>query len=479
MAKDTVVTRFPPSPTGFLHIGGARTALYNWLFARRQKGKFILRIEDTDKERSTDEATRAIVESLQWLGLDWDEGPYFQSQRYPIYREFVERLLSAENAYYCHCTPEALEQRRQEAMAKGLKPKYDGRCREMGLGPGPQAVVRLKSPQSGKTHFHDLIKGPISFNNEELDDLVLWRSDGSPTYHLAVVADDIAMGMTHIIRGDDHVNNTPRQILIYQALGEALPLYAHVPMILGPDRTRLSKRHGAMSVLAYREMGYLPQALLNALARIGWSYGDQEKFNTAELIEKFSLENVGRSAGIFNMDKLLDLNAHYIRETATEELVLGLMPFLEKEGIRDPDHGRLPGAVDTLKARSKTLADMARQARFYFVEEVTYDPAAADKFLTPHVLSMMKDLHRRLQDIQDFNRENAEKLFLDFIEKRQVKLGTVAQPLRVALTGTGVSPGLFEVMEVLGREEVLKRIEKAVAYIHHDGWSTNTKSSSS
>ena len=479
MAKDSVVTRFPPSPTGYLHIGGARTALYNWLFARRQKGKFILRIEDTDKERSTEEATRAIVESLQWLGLDWDEGPYFQSQRYPIYREFVERLVSSEKAYYCHCTPEALDQRRQEAMAKGLKPKYDGRCREMGLGPGPRAVVRLKSPQSGKTRFQDLIKGPISFNNEELDDLVLWRSDGSPTYHLAVVADDIAMGMTHIIRGDDHVNNTPRQILIYQALDEALPFYAHVPMILGPDRTRLSKRHGAMSVLAYREMGYLPEALLNALARIGWSYGDQEKFNTAELIEKFSLENVGRSAGIFNMDKLLDLNAQYIRETPTESLVLRLMPFLEKEELRNPDHSRLPGAVDTLKARSKTLADMARQARFYFVDAVTYDPAAAEKFLTPHVLPLMKDLHKRIREIQDFTRENTEKVFLAFIEKRKVKLGAIAQPLRVALTGAGVSPGLFEVMEVLGREEVLKRIEKAISYINHDGGSTNTKSSSS
>lgn len=479
MTKKTVVTRFPPSPTGYLHIGGARTALYNWLFARRQKGRFILRIEDTDRERSTEEATRAIVESLQWLGIDWDEGPYFQSQRYPIYREFVERLLSSAKAYYCHCTPDELAQRRQAAMAKGLKPKYDGRCREVGLGPGPHAVVRLKSPQSGRTHFHDLIKGPISFNNEELDDLVLWRSDESPTYHLAVVADDIAMGLTHIIRGDDHVNNTPRQMLIYQALGEALPFYAHVPMILGPDRTRLSKRHGAMSVLAYREMGYLPQALLNALARIGWSYGDQEKFTPAELIEKFSLENVGKSAGIFNMDKLLDLNAQYIREAPTEELVRLLMPFLENAGFWNLDDAQVLRAVETLKPRSKTLVDMARQARFFFAEEVTYDPGAAKKFLTPDILDMMKDIYTRLEGIGEFTRENTEKVFLRFIEERQVKLGRIAQPLRVALTGAGVSPGLFEVMEALGREKVLERIEKAIAYVGGEGRSMNTKTSSS
>jgi glutamyl-tRNA synthetase len=474
MMKNDVVTRFPPSPTGYLHIGGARTALYNWLFARRHKGKFILRIEDTDRERSSEEATLAIVESLKWLGLDWDEGPYFQSQRYAVYREFVERLVSSKQAYYCHCTPEELHQRRQEAMEKGRKPKYDGRCRELGLGPGPQAVVRLKSPQSGKTYFRDLIKGPISFNNEELDDLVLWRSDGSPTYHLAVVADDIAMGLTHIIRGDDHVNNTPRQMLIYQALGEPLPFYAHVPMILGPDRTRLSKRHGATSVLAYRDMGYLPQALLNALARVGWSYGDQEKFSLIELIEKFSLENVGKSAGIFNMEKLLDLNAQYIRETPTEELAHDLLPFLEKAGCRNLDPGQILDAAETLKPRSKTLVEMAEGARFYFVDEVTYDPAAADRFLTPQALGMMKDIHARIQDLGEFTRENVEKLFLEFIDERQVKLGKIAQPLRVALTGAGVSPGLFEVMEVLGRNKVLKRIEKAIGYIANGCQSKNT-----
>jgi glutamyl-tRNA synthetase len=469
MSKDKVVTRFPPSPTGYLHIGGARTALYNWLFARQKRGKFILRIEDTDKERSTEEATRAIVESLQWLGLDWDEGPYFQSQRYPIYLEVVERLLATGKAYYCHCLPEDLERRRKEAMERGLKPKYDGRCREQGLGPGPHAVVRLKSPQTGKTFFHDLIKGPISFDNEELDDLVLWRSDGTPTYHLAVVADDIAMGMTHIIRGDDHVNNTPRQMLIYQALGEPLPFYAHVPMILGPDRTRLSKRHGATSVLAYRDMGYLPQALLNALARVGWSYGDQEKFGLTELIEKFSLENVGKSAGIFNTEKLLDLNAQYVRECSTEALARFVMPFLEKQSFKNLNEKQVIAATETLKVRSKTLVEMAHNARFYFLEDLAYEPLAAAKFLKPEALGLMRDIKARLDRLPEFTQKDLEKVFLQFLEEKQIKLGKIAQPLRFALTGSSVSPGLFEVMEALGRQKVMKRIERALAYIGKDG----------
>lgn len=465
MTDDKVVTRFPPSPTGYLHIGGARTALFNWLFARQKKGKFILRIEDTDKERSSEEATRAIVESLEWLGMDWDEGPYFQSRRYPIYQEMIERLLSAGKAYYCHCTPEELEARRQAAKALGLKPKYDGKCRDLGLGPGPNAVVRLKSPQGGKTVFHDLVKGPIAFQNEELDDLVLWRSDGSPTYHLAVVVDDITMGITYVIRGDDHVNNTPRQILIYQALGEPLPRYAHVPMILGPDRTRLSKRHGATSVLAYREMGYLPHALLNALARIGWSYGDQEKFTVAELIEKFSLENVGKSAGIFNPEKLLDLNAQYIRESDSKDLGEALIPFLERLGYKDLDQRRVIGAAETFRMRSKTLVEMAESARFYFEKDLRYEEKADRKFLKPEIVPLMRETRARLESAGDFTQKSLEGLFARLLEEKKIKLGEIAQPLRVALTGTSVSPGLFEVMEVLGKETVLRRIDRALAHI--------------
>jgi len=465
MTEEKIVTRFPPSPTGYLHIGGARTALYNWLFARQKKGKFILRIEDTDKERSTDEATRAIVDSLQWLGIDWDEGPYFQSRRYPIYQEMVERLLSTGEAYYCHCTPEELDARREAAKALGLKPKYDGKCRDKGLGPGPNAVVRLKSPQGGKTVFHDLVKGSISFQNEELDDLVLWRSDGSPTYHLAVVADDITMGITYVIRGDDHVNNTPRQILIYQALGEPLPHYAHVPMILGPDRTRLSKRHGATSVLAYRDMGYLPHALLNALARVGWSHGDQEKFTVQELIQKFSLENVGKSAGIFNPDKLLDLNAQYIRESDPKDLAEALVPFLERLGFQSPDGGRVRGAAQTLRMRSKTLVEMAESARFYFDENFRYEDKADRKFLKPDIAPLVKETRVRLESLDGFTQKSLEGLFLCILDEKKIKLGEIAQPLRVALTGTSVSPGLFEVMEVLGKETVLRRMDKALQHL--------------
>jgi len=465
MTHHKIVTRFPPSPTGYLHIGGARTALFNWLFARQKKGKFVLRIEDTDKERSTDEATRAIVESLEWLGIDWDEGPYFQSQRYPIYLGMVERLLATGKAYYCHCTAEELDVRREAAKALGLKPKYDGKCRDKGLGPGPNAVVRLKSPQSGKTVFHDLVKGSISFQNEELDDLVLWRSDGSPTYHLAVVVDDITMGITYVIRGDDHVNNTPRQILIYQALGEPLPHYAHVPMILGPDRTRLSKRHGATSVLAYREMGYLPHALLNALARVGWSYGDQEKFTVQELIEKFSLENVGKSAGILNPEKFLDLNAQYIRESDSRDLAEELIPFLERLGFQSLDKSQVAGAAETLRMRSKTLVEMAESARFYFEEDFRYEEKADRKFLKPEIAPLVQEARVRLESITEFTQKTIEGLFLRILDEKKIKLGEVAQPLRVALTGTSASPGLFEVMEVLGKEEVLRRIDKALQHM--------------
>ena len=465
MTQEQIVTRFPPSPTGSLHIGGARTALFNWLFARQKGGKFILRIEDTDKERSSDEATNAILESMEWLGLDWDEGPFFQSQRYDIYNSFIERLIETGQAYYCHCSPEELDKRREEAKAKGLKPKYDGKCRELGLSPAVGSVVRLKTPQSGLTQFNDMVKGPIKFNNDELDDLILKRSDGSPTYHMAVVADDISLGINHIIRGDDHVNNTPRQILIYEALGEPCPRYAHVPMILGPDKTRLSKRHGAASVLAYRDMGYLPHALINSLARLGWSYGDQEKFSKEELIEIFSLENVGKSAGIFNREKLLDLNAWYIRESSDEFLTENVIPFLQQFGLEKLEKEKVTKAVSTLKARSKTLVEMAEGALFYFQEDTKYEEKGDKKFLKPNVLELLEDLHKRLEQTAGFNQADLERAFVAFLDEREIKLGKVAQPLRVALTGKTASPGIFEVMEVLGKETVLKRLLKAIEHI--------------
>jgi len=462
---ENVITRFPPSPTGYLHIGGARTALFNWLFARQRGGKFILRIEDTDEQRSTDEATAAILTSMEWLGLSWDEGPYFQSRRYDIYNEFIDRLLSSGQAYHCHCSPETLERQRQEAKSKGLKPKYNGTCRNLDLGPAPGSVVRLKTPLSGTTQFNDLVKGPIRFSNEELDDLIIRRSNGSPTYHLAVVADDISLGMTHIIRGDDHVNNTPRQILIYKALGEPISQFAHLPMILGPDRTRLSKRHGAMSVLAYRDMGYLPHALLNGLARLGWSYGDQEKFSLEELIEKFSLDHVGKAAGVFNAEKLLDLNAWHIRESSDESLAERLRPFLKKEGFVDLDSGKMAAVASILKVRSKTLVDMIEGARFCLSEDIDYDKQGDDKFLKQDVVVLFDKLCGRIEAIAEFNQNGIEKLFAQFLEAEQITLRKLAQPLRVALTGKTASPGIFEVMEVLGKETVINRIKKAIAYI--------------
>jgi glutamyl-tRNA synthetase len=468
MNLETIVTRFPPSPTGYLHIGGARTALFNWLFARQNNGKFLLRIEDTDQVRSTREATDAILESLEWLGLDWDEGPFFQSERFDLYNQLIERLLASGRAYHCHCPPNVLEEKRKKAMTLGFKPKYDGTCRDLGLGPGPGSVVRLRSPQTGATLFEDQVKGTIRFSNEELDDLILKRSDGSPTYHMAVVADDITLGITHVIRGDDHVNNTPRQVLIYEALGEPLPIYAHVPMILGPDKTRLSKRHGAMSVLAYREMGYLPDALLNGLARLGWSYGDQERFTKQELIEKFSLQNVGRSAGVFNAEKLLDTNAWFIRETPSPLLASDLLPFLGRLGIRDPNPEMVAMAVETLKKRSKTLVDMAEAAMFYFEDPVAYDEKAAPKFLTPEILPQLEAMKGALEKVDGFSQPALEKAFSSFLETTGLKLKTIAQPLRVALTGRTASPGLFEVMEVLGRQRVLARLDQSISYIRRD-----------
>jgi len=465
MSIEKVITRFPPSPTGYLHIGGARTAFFNWLFARQNKGKFILRIEDTDKSRSSEDATRAILESMEWLGLDWDEGPFFQSQRYGIYEDFIDRLLSSKMAYHCHCKPEELEKRRGEAKSKGLKPRYDGKCRDLGLGPAPGSVVRLKAPRTGKTGFNDLVKGYISFDNKQLDDLILRRSDGSPTYHLAVVADDIAMKITHVIRGDDHVNNTPRQIHIYQALGEPLPQYIHVPMILGPDRTRLSKRHGATSVLAYKDMGYLPQALLNSLARLGWSHGDQEKFTIEELIEKFSLKNIGKSAGIFNPDKMLDLNAQYIKESETDYLVVELIPFLDTLGHSNLDREKLFRAVESLKMRSRTLKEMADASIFYFAKEIYYDEKDENKLFNIDILGLMEEIRERLEKIEDFNQKVLEDIFRDFLDEKDIKLGRIAQPLRLALTGKTVSPGIFEVMNVLGKEETILRLKNAISYI--------------
>jgi glutamyl-tRNA synthetase len=460
-------TRFPPSPTGHLHIGGARTALFNWLFARQHKGSFILRIEDTDQVRSTEEATQAILNGLDWLGLDWDEGPFFQSKRLELYRQFISDLLLQGKAYYCHCSPELLEKKREIARREGRKPKYDGTCREKGLGPGPKAVVRLKTSREGVTRFEDLIRGPIVFSNDELDDLVLARSDGSPTYHLAVVVDDITMEITHIIRGDDHINNTPRQLQIYQALERPIPYLAHVPMILGPDKTRLSKRHGATSVLAYREMGYLPEALLNYLVRLGWAHGDEEIFSREEMIAKFSLEQVGKSAGVFNQEKLLWLNSHYIKESTDQRLAEWLVPFIEKKGFHNADPDYLSKITATLKKRSKTLVEMAEAAEFYLQEEIVYQPEAVNKFFSSGVVSWLEALIGHLSLLAEWTEITLEGVFSQFLAQTGSTMKQIAPPLRLALTGKTASPGLFEVMEAMGRERVLKRLGRALDFIRN------------
>ncbi|MDA8104041.1 MAG: glutamate--tRNA ligase [Nitrospiraceae bacterium] len=467
---DTVRVRFAPSPTGFLHIGGARTALFNWLYARHHGGTFILRIEDTDRSRSTDEYIDAIIEGMKWLGLDWDEGPFRQTDRFDVYRDYVKKLVGEGKAYYCYCSPEELEARRQEALSQGKTPKYDGRCRNLREPvPGRTPAVRFRMPQEGYTVVDDMIKGKVEFENVQLDDLIILRSDGTPTYNLTVVVDDVDMKITHVIRGDDHLNNTPKQMQLYQAFGYPLPRFAHLPMILGADKTRLSKRHGATSVMAYHDMGYLPGALINYLVRLGWSYGDQEVFTREELVRYFSFENVGKAAAVFNPEKLLWLNQQYIIASAPERLAELVVPFLLRENVisegQPVDMGWLARAVKTLQERAKTLADLAKSLRYYLVGDVQYDAKAKDKFLNEKSLPLLKDLNAELEALSGFSHQELERVFRAIVEKHGVKLGALAQPVRVAVTGGTESPGIFEVLEVLGKEETMRRIGKAIAAI--------------
>jgi glutamyl-tRNA synthetase len=433
------------------------------------KGRFILRIEDTDTERSTQASVDAIFEALEWLGIDWDEGPYFQSKRFDIYIEYIQKLIDSGNAYYCTCSPEKLEEMRKVAMATGKKPKYDGTCREKGLKNPDNAVVRIKAPLTGTTVVHDVIKNNIVFQNTELDDFVIRRSDGTPTYNLAVVIDDITMGINTIIRGDDHVNNTPKQILIYNALGAQLPAFGHVPMVLGGDKTRLSKRHGAMSVTEYRDMGYLPDAFINYIVRLGWSYGDQEFFTREELIEKFSLENIGRSAGVFDIDKLLALNADHIKTSQPGKIAKHLAPFLKNLGFDIKDEPLIEGVIKTLNARSKTLKEMAEGAAFYFKGTVSYDKDAAAKFFTSDSIGILNMLIESLESLELFDEKSIEAAFIKAMEVTGLKLGKIAQPVRLALTGKTVSPGVFEIMNVLGKEKSINRLRRAVSFIEEKG----------
>ena len=456
--------RFAPSPTGYLHIGGARTALFNYLLARKEGGTFVLRIEDTDIERSTQESVDAILQAMEWLGLSYDEGPFYQSDRFDLYREKVEQLLEAGQAYRCYCSQEELDAKREKAMQEGGKPRYDGTCRNRVDQPSDQPfVVRFKSPQQGATSFVDRIKGEISFENSELDDLIIQRTDGTPTYNFVVVIDDAEMGINLIIRGDDHINNTPRQLPIYQALGYPVPEFAHVPMILGSDKKRLSKRHGATSVMAYREMGYLPEAMVNYLVRLGWSFGDEEIFSMTELIEKFSLANVGKSAGVFNPDKLLWLNEYYIKNGDPLRLGGLLTEILAGQGVDVSEGPAMDAVVVTLQDRAKTLVEMAAGAVFYFQPPAEYDVKAAKKFLTDDKQAILEQLIQHLKGLEDFSVEGVEAAFKTFLEEAGLKLGKVGPTVRVALTGGTVSPGIFDVVSVLGRERVVSRLEKALA----------------
>jgi glutamyl-tRNA synthetase len=459
-----IVTRFPPSPTGHLHLGGARTALFNWLFARHNRGKFILRFEDTDRERSRQEYVDSIIEALKWLGLDWDEGPYFQSQRLELYREYAEKLFKEGKAYYCECTKEELEAKKKAMLEKGLKPRYDGTCREKGLGPGKGRALRLKVEEIGSIVFEDLLRGKISFPAEEIDDFIIMRSDGTPTYHFAVVIDDITMGITHVIRGDDHISNTPKQLLIYKALGASPPKYAHIPMVLGRDGARLSKRHGAKSILEYKKAGFLPNALINYLARLGWGYGDQEYFTTEELIEKFSLENVNLSAARFDPDKLLAVNAYWIKNSDNKYILKHLLPFLKSYELNKFSEEYLLSAIETVKTRAKTLVEMGGMLHFYFVEEVEYEEKGVKKFFIPEVIPALEKIKEWIAE-SHLDEKAFENFLRGLAEESGLKLKALAQAVRLALTGKTVSPGLFEIIKVLGKEKVIKRLEKAIEFI--------------
>lgn len=459
-----VRVRFAPSPTGHLHIGGARTALFNWLFARHHNGKFILRIEDTDRSRSTEEYIESIIESMKWLGLDWDEGPFRQTDRMETYRTYAYKLLEEGKAYRCYCTPEELEERRQKAMKEGKPPRYDRRCREIKETLDKPFAIRFKMPLEGETVVKDLVKGTVTFKNIEIEDLVILRSDGTPTYNFCVVVDDFEMKITNVIRGEDHLNNTPKQIHIYQALGINPPEFAHIPMILGTDRARLSKRHGATSVLAYRDEGYLPEALVNFLARLGWSYGDQEIFTREELIKYFNLEQVGKANAVFNAEKLLWLNSEYIKLTPEERLFELVKPFLVNEGYlkENVDIKWACRAIKSLKERCRTLKELALAMRYYLLDYVDIEPKAKEKYINPETIPIIKEITEKLAQLNDFTQDKIEKIFMDIVNERGLKLGQVAQPIRVVITGSTVSPGIYEVLEIVGKEKTLKRLRRII-----------------
>ena len=461
-APMSVRTRFAPSPTGFLHIGGLRTALFSWLYARRHSGSFVLRIEDTDLERSTDAAIQQILDGLTWAGLDHDEGPFFQTKRFDRYGEVIETLLASGHAYRCYCTKEELEQMRAGQTARGEKPRYDGRWRDRtDARPGVPPVVRFKNPPSGEVVVEDVVHGRVVFQNTELDDLIIARSDGSPTYNFCVVVDDMDMGITHVIRGDDHLNNTPRQMNMLTALGARLPVYAHLPMILGPDGAKLSKRHGAVSVLQYRDEGFLPEAVLNYLVRLGWSHGDQEVFSIDEMIRLFDIADVNKSASAFNNDKLAWLNQQHMMHSPAERVAVPLRWQLEQAGIDAGPGDRLERIVVAQRERSKTVKEMAVNSEFFFRAPVSYDDKAVRKHVTAELLPVLGQLAAALAKLPDWTAAAIHALLAEASAQAGLSLGKLAQPLRLAVCGGTISPPIDATLAILGREETVARLARA------------------
>lgn len=461
----TVKTRFAPSPTGYLHVGGARTALFSWLYARRHGGRFVLRIEDTDLERSTQESVNAILEGMAWLGLEYDEGPFYQTHRFDRYNEVIDTLMDKGLAYRCNCSKDRLERLRETQMAAKQKPRYDGHCRDRQVSADEPHVIRFRNPSDGEVVFDDLIRGHIRVANSELDDLIIRRSDGSPTYNLTVVVDDHDMGVTQVIRGDDHINNTPRQINLYKALGWETPQFAHVPMILGDDGSRLSKRHGAVSVMQYRDEGYLPEALLNYLVRLGWSHGDQEIFSLDEMIGLFELEAVNRAPSTFNTDKLNWLNQQYIMNSDPARVAHLLSPHLGTLGI-DPTQGpELLAVVEAQRERASTLVELARISAFYYRDFDEYDPKAAKKAFKGEADQALEAVAKRLAELETWEREAIHHAVSETVDALGVGFGKVAMPLRIAVTGGAPSPDLDLTLYLVGREATLRRIDQAIAHI--------------
>lgn len=462
----TVRTRFAPSPTGYLHVGGARTALFSWLYARKHGGQFILRIEDTDLERSTEESVNAILEGMTWLGLTYDEGPFYQTHRFDRYKEIIGQLFDQGDAYHCYCSKESLNEMREQQRANKEKPRYDGRCRHLKEVPeGIDPVIRFKNPTEGAVTVKDNIRGDVVFQNTELDDLIIARSDSSPTYNLTVVVDDMDMGLTHVIRGDDHLNNSPRQINIFKALNADIPVFSHVPMILGEDGARLSKRHGAVSVMSYRDEGYLPEALLNYLVRLGWSHGDQEIFSLDEMIQLFDISDVNKAASSFNTDKLLWLNQHYIKTSTSEHIAHHLSWHMGQQGIDPADGPALTDVVELQQERAKTLVEMAANSVFFYRAADIYDEKAAKKNLTIDSAELLTEMFQRLSALTTWQAEPIHDEIKACSVGKEVGMGKVAQPIRVAVTGTTVSPPLDATLAILGRERTLTAIMKAITWI--------------